>query len=191
MPAISATIMGVGLAVSAYGQWKAGRAAKKAGEAGQAASESAAGILDFNAQVADVQATQATQRGVIEAGRYRQQVRAVVGAQRAAFAGQNVDVGSGSAADVQADAAYLGEIDALQIQQNASLEAWGYKTEAYNSRRRADVTRKEGAMALAAGSANATAQYIGAAGTLVSGAGSLLSRKYGFDRASRLDAAAG
>jgi hypothetical protein len=179
MPAISAGIAIGGLALSAYAAHKQGKAAEKAGEAGQDAANDAAAILDFNAAVADLQAADAVKRGTVNAGLFRQKVRQVQGGQRTSFAGQNVDVGTGSAADVQADSAYLGEIDAIQVEQNAALEAWGYKTDAYNSRRKAVVTRKGGAAALAEGRANKSAAYLQGTANVLTGAGQLANR-YGW-----------
>lgn len=87
---------------------------------------------NFNAAIAEEQAEDAVARGKQEEDRYRAGVRANVGTARTAFAAQGVDVGSGSAADVQGDIAYLGELDALQLRNNAAREAWGYRVEARN-----------------------------------------------------------
>jgi hypothetical protein len=171
-----------GMVLSAYGQYKAGKAAKKAGEASKAAAFAQADLLDYNAKVDDIQGQDAVDRGRIEEGTLRTQIRQVIGAQRASFAGQNVVVGSGSSADVEADSAYLGELDALQIRQNAMREAFGFKVQAYNSRRRAEVARKEGVVLQDVGNAQATAANIGAAGSILAGTGNLLVTKYGFDR---------
>jgi hypothetical protein len=110
-----------------------------------------------------------------EASRFGAQVRALVGSQRASFAGQGVDVGSGSAADVQADAAYLGELDKRQILSNAQREAWGYRVDAENNRRNADIARKGGAAAQ-------SASRWGAASTALGATSSFLIQKYGWER---------
>lgn len=156
-----------GLALSAYGQVKGGQAAKSAG-ASQAQQH------EFNARVADLQAEDATARGRDEESRFRASVRGLIGSQRTGFAGQGVDVGSGSAADVQGDAAYLGELDALQIRSNAQREAWGFQVEAQDRRMAAKVARK-------GGQAAATAGRVGAASTVLSGSSMLLQR-YGWER---------
>ena len=182
MTALALTLAGVGFGVQAYGQVKAGKAAKKQGELAQQASESQAQITDYNAQVADLQATDAIERGAEAESKFRTQVRGAIGAQRAGIAGGNVSVGFGSAVDVQADAAYLGELDALTIRTNAGREAWGYKVQGEDLRRRAAVQRKEGANYAEAGRQNATASNIAAAGTLLGGTTSLLQMRYGFGR---------
>src|SRR5688572_24461864 len=99
---------GASLALQGIGQWKAGKAEKEAGLAQQRAAEKQADLTDYNAAVADVQAKDAIERGEIEAGRFRARTRSLVGEQRAGMAAGNVDVGYGSAVDVQADAAFLG-----------------------------------------------------------------------------------
>jgi hypothetical protein len=142
--------------VQVAGQIKAGHAAKKAGE--------------YNAQVAELQAQDALDRGRQDEATYRQGVRTVMGSQRADFAGQNIDVESQSALDVSADTAYLGELDAQQIRTNAQREAWGYKVQANQSRMQ--------------GSAQANAQYYGAAGSALNGATTLLGMKYGWGGSS-------
>ena len=118
-----------------------------------------------------MQARDALGRGAEAASRQRAVTRGVIGTQRAGYAGQNVDVGVGSAIDVQADAALLGELDAQTLIQNAEREAWGYKVEGADRRMAADVARKGGA-------AQASAITWGAAGSTLTGASSLLLQRY-------------
>lgn len=171
-----------GSAVNAVGQVKAGKAAKKAGELEQAASESAAGISDYNAHVAELQAADAVTRGQLEEQRYRTQVRGIVAGQRAGLAGANVDVNSGSALDVAADAATLGELDALTIRTNAARQAWGFQVQAVDDRNRAKVTRQTGVAQAAAGREREAASKVAAVGTILGGGYSLIEAKYGFKR---------
>lgn len=177
---IPLVIAAVGMGISAYSQWKAGKAAKEQGEAAKRAAESQAQLLDFNAHVADLQAKDAVERGAEEESRFRTGVRGMIGAQRAGIAAGNIDVGYGSAVDVQADAAHLGELDALALRNNAAREAWGYKVEAVDIRKRAEITRKEGVMMEKAGRVAQSAHRLGAIGGLVTGAGSLAAEKYGY-----------
>lgn len=170
------------LATGVYGAIKSARAQKAAGKAQKAASESEATLQEFNASVADVQETDAVQRGNEEEDRFRMGVRGMIGSQRAAIAGANIDVGFGSALDVQADAAYLGELDALKIKTNAAREAWGYNVQGQDLRKRAEIARKEGVMLERAGNAAGNAGYVQAVGTLLTGAASLAGDRYGFNR---------
>lgn len=171
----------IGAGFSIYNQIKAGKQEKKAGEAQRAVAESQAELIDFNASVADQQAADALARGAQEEQRFRQGINGIIGAQRAAAAGSNVDVGFGSALDVQADAAFLGELDALNIRTNAAREAWGYDVEAYDTRRRAEITRREGVMLEAQGGQRARQAYLGAVQTGIGYGTSLLQMRYGFN----------
>jgi hypothetical protein len=197
-------ISALGTYMQVRAQKKAGAAAKAAGEAAGAAStaagvhaqesaESQAGLSDYNAQVADLQAQDALDRGTVAEDQYRVGVRGMIGKQRADIAGGNIDVGSGSAVDVQHDAAFLGELDALTIRTNAAREAWGFKVQSQDLRTRAAITRKEGAYAaetgategatqVASGNAANSAAKWAMAGTLVGAGGSLLAQRYGFSK---------
>jgi hypothetical protein len=198
MTAIGIMMMAGGTAVSVKGQLDAGKAAKAAGAAGQQAAEASAQVaesqaeqLDYNALVADLQSADAVARGADEEARFRSSVKGIIGSQRAGFAAQGVDVGSGSAVDVQADAAYLGELDALSIKSNAQREAWGFSTQAEDLRLGAGVARKGaaaarvgGEYAAAAGRAGQTAARYGAAASVLGNGSSMILARYGWDTGS-------
>lgn len=174
-----------GTAISAYGQWKAGRAAAKAGALEQDAKNSEADLSDYNASVATLQAQDALARGADEESRYRQQVKSLIAGARTSYAAGNIDVNSGIVQDNAADDAFLGELDALTIRTNAAREAWGFDVEAEDLRQRGKILRKEGSALEESGRAARTQARLGAASTLVSGTTSLLQQKYGFDRAAK------
>jgi hypothetical protein len=180
------TAVGIGLAVastisSVVQQRKAANAATAQGLAQQKAAESQAQVLDFNANVADLQAKDAVERGAEAESRFRSTIRGAIGSQRAGFAAANIDVSFGSAVDVQADAAFLGELDALTIRTNAAREAWGYQVQAADIRKRADVARREGVMMAEAGRVNASTMNWQIGSTILGGASSLLQFKYGME----------
>lgn len=182
MAAFSAAMIALaagGAALNFYGQKKAGDAAKKQGTAQQEAANSQADLSDYNAAVEDLRADDAIARGAEEEQRFRTRVRAAIGAQRVGFAAGNIDVGIGSAVDVQADAAYLGELDALTIRTNAAREAWGYEVAGEDLRRRGQIARKEGVYFEQAGRANQSASRWQAAGSLIGTGASLLEARYG------------
>lgn len=141
----------LGTGMKAFGQIQAGNQQDK--------------MLHRNADIADLQAKDAIQRGAIDQKKMRRQTEQVIGKQRVNMAAQGVDINKGSAVDVVADAAYLGELDALTIKNNAAKEAWGYKTQADDLRYRGRLAKKEGEM--------------GAFNTILGGAGSMLMTKYG------------
>ena len=173
----------IGMGVGMYTQFRSGQKAASAAEAqGQAqreAAESQAQLAEWNAEVAGLQQKDAIARGAEEEQRFRTGVRGLIGSQRAAFAGSGVDVGFGSAVDVQADAAFLGELDALTIRTNAAREAWGYQVQGEDLQRRAAVARREGHYFEAAGREAASAARWQTGSTLLSSGSSLLMQTYG------------
>lgn len=203
MPAaaiVAATIAST--AYSAYSQHKAGSLQQQASRvqadadiraslATKRAAESQARLAEYNAGVSDLLAKDAIDRGEDEARLVGKQVEQVVGSQRATMAANGIDVGFGTAVDLQADTAWQGELDALQIRTNAMREAWGYQVEATDMRTRAAITRQEGANAVEVGRANAAANIaagktaqtlgnLGAANSILGGASSLLMARYGY-----------
>ena len=182
MPGISITtaLLIASAATTAAGTAQSVRAARRGGKAAQAAANAEADLMDYNAAVADISAQEAKEQGAVEADRYKEQIEGVIGAQRAGYAGQGVDVSSGSALAVQADTAAVAEMDALQITSNAARTAWGYQVEAYDNRKRALYARQEGVQLAAAGRAQANAALIqGAGGILTTGLNYSMAR-YGY-----------
>lgn len=160
-------VVALGSSVSAYGQMHAGNETKR--------------IYDTNAGYAELQAVDAEKRGRVAETRQRRQTAQVIGSQRVSLAGQGVDVNRGTALEVQADSAYLGELDALTIRNNAAKEAWGYRVQAEDMRAKGKIARREG--------------QFGAFRTILGSAGSVLLAKYGgglstTPRTSRTTAAA-
>lgn len=91
-------------------------------------------IANQNATVSDAQAADAIARGQTAESRFRGETAQTIGSQRAALAAQGLDVGSGSAMDIQQNERTLGELDALTIRNNAAREAYGYKVQGQNLR---------------------------------------------------------
>jgi len=208
--ALPAILTGIGLGIDAFARLRAGSAAKATARANartaiEFGSKNAklilegsninAGIDEFNAGVYEGQATDAVTRGQETEKRFRVQIKGLIGSQRASYAGQGLDVSSGSAVDVQEDTARQGELDAIAIQVNAAREAWGYQVQAKGLRRRADATRKLGKLQadnvrdvaraqasnyLAGGNMQSAAANWGAASTIATGAANLyMLNKYG------------
>lgn len=105
-------------------------------------------------QTAQIQADDATKRGKIEADAIRRRTLAQLGQQRSALAASGVEIDEGSASDLLADTALIGELDALTTEANAEREAFGF-------RRQGDIARFRGDTA--------------SSNTLISAGGSLLS----------------
>jgi len=146
----------------------AGAGAGFSASANRQAGKAQAALANYNAQVAEIQAEDAIDRGRIAENQQRINTRRMIGAQRAALAAQGIDINDAdsSAVDVQADTAYLGELDALTIRANAAREAWGYRVQAQDSRTRGAIAEAEGKNK--------------AIGTLLTTGGSILYQRYGF-----------
>ena len=125
-------------------------------------------LMQYNASIAEFQADDAIKRGTVAAGRRRVQTRQTIGAQRAELAHQGVEINDAdaSAGDVQADATYLGGLDAITIQNNAAREAWGYRMQAQDLKLRGRYAQQTGDMQ--------------GVQTILTGGGTYLLRKYGF-----------
>lgn len=121
-------------------------------------------VAEMNANLADRRARDAIERGAQEEQRKRQEVAQIKGKQVAAMAANGVDLTFGSPLDTIVDTAVLGELDALTIRTNAYREAYEHRVDAVNKRADASMSR-------AAAKNAATAGYIGAAGTVLTGAG--------------------
>lgn len=87
-------------------------------------------MLSLDANIADMQATQALNAGQAQEENSRLQTGALFGKQRAQLAANGVQLGSGSALDVLSGTKLIGDIDATTIHNNALRAAWGYQTQA-------------------------------------------------------------
>jgi hypothetical protein len=161
-------VMGVVAGIQAYSKYRASKAEAKAGKLSQEAANLNAGLIDFNAHLTDLQAQDAIERGADAENKFRTTVRGMIGEQRTQFAAAGVDVGYGSPEDAQADAAYLGELDSLQIRTNATREAWGLKVKAVDLRNQAAIMRRTGQLQAEAAAASKGQALISIAGDAAS-----------------------
>jgi len=129
-----------------------------------AASNYNAQVQEMNAQISERRAKDAIERGALEEQRKRQEVAQIQGRQQVAMAANGVDLGFGSPLDTLVDTAVLGELDALTIRSNTYREAYDQRVQAANQRAGAQLS-------LAEGKAAKTGGWLGAAGTILTGAG--------------------
>jgi hypothetical protein len=92
-----------------------------------------AAIQNRNAEIANIEADQALQRGQVAVNQHNMAVKGMIGKQRADAAGSGLLIDDGSNLDVVSDTAGYGKLDAMTIENNARREAWGYKLNAANS----------------------------------------------------------
>jgi hypothetical protein len=156
-------ILGVGgLVSSALGSYYSSQASK-------ISAQSQADIANLNAQVQERNAQSALLAGQNQVATITQQYGQLKGKQRASMAANGVDLGIGSAAEVQASTDVEKEVAANNAHANAVANAWGYRTQATNFQNQANT-------------AKTTAQNIdplaSAGTTLLSNAGTVASRWY-------------
>lgn len=104
-------------------------------------------VANVNAGISNQAADDAIARGSQEADQQRIYTDQVIGAQRTGFAGNGIDVNTGTAGQIQNDTAALGELDALTIINNAAREAYGYRVQAMDQRQQGRLARWQGNMA--------------------------------------------
>lgn len=147
-----------------------------AGQIQQAQSTAAANryqakVADMNAQISEKRAKDALERGAKEEQQKRRENQQLLGKQQAAMAANGVDLTFGSPLDVIVDSSVLGELDALTIRTNAYREEYDYRVQAANQRAQGTMSRGAADSALAGG-------YLGAAGTILGGAGNAYKNYY-------------
>jgi hypothetical protein len=88
----------------------------------------------LNAEYKETEAFEAETLGYTQSARYQSIVDVTIGSQRSAFAGEGVDVNSGTAKAVQAEARLTGQLNIIDMHRNARARATGLKLEASNIR---------------------------------------------------------
>jgi hypothetical protein len=96
--------------------------------------------------------------------------RAQAGATRAALAASGLDVNTGSPEEVQRTQSELGQTDVERVRQQASLQAYGYRTQATSF-------QAESGLDKAMASFDKTGALFKAGGTLLSGGANLFGTK--------------
>jgi len=85
-----------------------------------------------NALISSYQATDAIEKGKLERQNHETKVRAMVGSQEAALAGNGLSLSSGSASNLLSDTEMFGLIDANTITQESKRKSWAYDVEGSN-----------------------------------------------------------
>ena len=114
-----------GVLASAYGVMKQQQASNDA-------ADYQSQIAERNSQVANMQQDAAIAQGKSDKVELRERLQLVKGQQRAGYSGSGVMVDDGSALDALNDTTRSGELEALQIENNAARTAWSYGVSAGN-----------------------------------------------------------
>ena len=124
-----------------------------------------------NKIIAQRNAEDSRNRGVVAQQDNQLKTRARIGMQKNALSERSIEVSSGSALEILSDTAMTGKLDELTIRSNYEKEAIGYETQAYNFSVDAAIKRSEAKNAMTAG-------IFGAVGTAFDGAASF-GKNYG------------
>lgn len=178
---------GVGVGYAANASLRAGKAAKQAGDynAESTINEATynASVAEYNAKVAEAQAQDAIARGQIAESAVRAGTAGKVGAIRADYGAQGVNVDVGSPVDVVRSVATGGALDAATVRLNAARESWGFSVQAASDKATAGAIRNKGAVdaynSRTSGDVARAASRNQAAATILGGAGQLIRERYG------------
>ncbi|KAF0137261.1 MAG: phage protein [Rhodospirillaceae bacterium] len=182
----SLAMSAAGTAMTAYGSYQGGKAAKAQAyyqaQMARQNAEAQAQMAEYEAQMAGYQAKDATARGIQAEKRHWTDVGQFLGEQRATLAANDVVVDDGSALDIQRDTQAMGAMDAMTIRSNAAREAWGHTADRNLAQYQASVSRAGGDAAYQMGRFQgrqaAWAGTFGAGTALTSGLGNLAFKWY-------------
>jgi hypothetical protein len=121
---------------------QAGTALKQADEIRQGAELTNA-LNEVNAKYVEQDAYEAQKFGDTQVANYEKQIDQTVGAQKAGYASAGVDVGFGTAAEVQNETKLNGVLNILDIQNQARAKARGLTLQARNIRQGMSVGRSQ------------------------------------------------
>lgn len=103
-----------------------------------------ADIAENNARLAQADADATNAMATRESEQQAWRTRALIGQQRAAIAGNNLDPVLGTPAEIMGETAMFGEVDQQTIRQNAARNAWGFNAQAQNFRTQGQLSRWSG-----------------------------------------------
>jgi hypothetical protein len=162
-----ATIMaGVGLGTSVLGGLSAASGARAAGSSANQMGMFQAGVAQMNARIARQNAEYADYAGEKEAHSYGMGAAQQMGKIKAGQGASGLDVGSGSAKDVQTSQSIVTSMDLAQIRENAAKAAYAYRTQASGFDMEAVGARVGGQNAMAASRINAQTSIIASASSV-------------------------
>lgn len=160
LPTLALAAGVAGGAVSAVGQYQSGQAT-------QAADAYKSQVALNNADIAKRNATMDIQSGEVAAVNQGLKTRSKVGFEKAQQGASGIDVNTGSAPAVRAGTEQVGMLDALTTRSNAAKKAYGSQVEAVSDTAQSQLDTMAGDQA-------ATAGEIGAAGTMLSTASTVV-----------------
>lgn len=129
------------LALSAAGGVSNSVGAYYGAKSQKTAYNSAADAAEANAKMAELQAQSEIASGQREEQKVRLNTAQLKGAQRASMAANGIDLGEGTANQIQTSTDYMGEVDALTVRQNAVKNASDARMQGANYQNEARTDR--------------------------------------------------
>lgn len=133
---------------------------------------------NLNAGIAEKTAQSALSQGQQQVGMITQRAGDIKSAQRASMAANGIDLGEGSAAEVQASTDLSKQIDANTATANAVRAAWGYRMQ---------VTNDQNAALMSQTSANSISPGMAGATSLLGSAGKVAQSWYSMNKTGVLN----
>lgn len=91
-------------------------------------------IAEMNAEFAELDAYDAELEGYTRLGRYQSVIDNTLSEQQAIMTAQNIDVSYGSAATIQEETRFMGELNKMELEKQAQEAALGYTRQARDIR---------------------------------------------------------
>lgn len=127
-------------------------------------ADAAQQVANNNAKMAEYAAQDAQRRGEQDAMAIQRKGAAVKSSQRVALAAKGLDLGYGTAADLQDQTDFFAQSDTATARDNAAREAWSMRSRGQLEKSKGDFAASNGRLA--------------AVGSLIGGAGQVASRWY-------------
>lgn len=134
----SGSVSGGSLALQLAGAFASARAARDRSSADRAALEYQSQVQANAGQVDEWRAADAIRRGETAQSQSRLRQTSIAGSQRAVFAARGLPLNEGSALSILSDTAFMGDVDAATIRDNAAKEAWTLRVSANTARSNSD-----------------------------------------------------
>lgn len=138
------------------------------GITGFAASRYQAQVAKINEAIAKQNEERALLKGESDAMHYGLQASQRMGNIKAAQGSSGLDVGSGSAVDVQKSQSAIAQLDMRQIRENAAHQAYDYAVQASGFANQAELDKRSGINSLFAGGIGALSSFVSSSQSVAS-----------------------
>lgn len=180
---VTAALTGLSAIVGAVGSFaQAGAAADSANQQAAMAAYQAQ-IAEMNKRVAEENERRVQERAQVEQQDQDFEARAFIGAQEAAQSASGLALGGRSQIMTRRSAHELARRDALNIRQAGEIDAYNFRVDAANAGAQAQLHRMQADSYRQQASQSQLAGWIGATGSLLSGAGRIARQR---DRAASI-----